>query len=58
MSRRLYSKPEAAEQMSISVRVLETLIHDGDLETITIGRRRLVPADCIDEYIERQRKAS
>lgn len=58
MSRHLYAKPEAAETLSISERVLDRLIRDGDIETVTIGRRRLVPAEAIDDYISRLREAS
>lgn len=56
--RLLYSKPEAAEQLSISERVLERLIRDGEMETVTIGRRRLVPADALVDYIDRIKAAS
>ena len=45
MTRLLYDKPDAAAQLSVSERVLERLIKDGEIETVTIGRRRLVPAD-------------
>lgn len=53
--RKLYAKPEAAEQLSISERVLDRLIADGVLETVKIGRRRLVPDDALDAYIEHLR---
>lgn len=58
MTRNLYAKPEAAERLSISERVLDRLIRDGDIETVLIGRRRLVPADALDDYVARLRKAS
>lgn len=58
MNRRLYDKPEAAEQLSVSVKVLERLIHDGEVESVKIGRRRLVPAEALDDYIARLRRAS
>ena len=58
MTRRLYSKPEAAEQLSISERVLARLIQDGQIDSVLIGRRRLVPAEALDDYIERLRRAS
>jgi excisionase family DNA binding protein len=53
--RKLYSTAEAAEQLSISERVLGRLIADGVLETVKIGRRRLVPDDCLDAYIQKLR---
>lgn len=56
--RLLHDKPAAAEQLSISERVLERLIRDGEIETVQIGRRRLVPHDALEHYIDRLRKAS
>lgn len=58
MSRLLYSIPEAADQLSISARVLERLIAEGDVATVKIGRRRLVAADALTDYIERIKRAS
>ena len=54
----LYSIPDAADQLSISTRVLERLIGDGEVETVKIGRRRLVPAEALAAYVEEQRRAS
>lgn len=53
--RKLYSKAEAAELLSISERVLDRLIADGIVESVKIGRRRLVPDDAMDAYIEHLR---
>lgn len=58
MSRLLYDKPSAADELSISERVLERLIKDGEIKTVTIGRRRLVPAEALADYIERLRKSA
>lgn len=58
MTRRLYDKPEAADQLSVSVKVLERLMKDGEVESVKIGRRRLVPAEALDEYVARIRRAS
>ena len=58
MSRLLYSKPEAAEQLSISERVLARLIKDGEVETVMVGRRRLVPAEALADYVERLRRSA
>lgn len=54
----LYSVPEAAEQLSISPRVLERLIADGKVDTVKIGRRRLVPGEALEDYVERVKGAS
>lgn len=53
--RKLHAIPEAAEQLSISARVLDRLIADGKIETVKIGRRRLVPDDALDAYIQKLR---
>lgn len=57
-TRLLYAIPDAAEQISVSARVLERLVADGEVESVKVGRRRLVPHDALTDYIERLRKAS
>lgn len=54
----LYSIPEAADQLSISARVLERLIADGQVDTVKIGRRRLVPSEALTSYVDRVKAAS
>lgn len=45
-TRRLaYPIPESAHLLGISPRGVYRLIESGDLRTVTLGRRRLVPAD-------------
>lgn len=43
-SRLAYAVPESARMLGISRRGLYRLIEDGTLRTVTLGRRRLVPA--------------
>lgn len=50
-ARILHSKPEAASQLSVSERVLERLISDGSIDTVKIGRRRLVPHEALESYV-------
>lgn len=57
-ARLLYAIPDAADQISVSARVLERLIADGEVESVKVGRRRLVPHDALTDYIERLRDAS
>lgn len=54
----LYAIPDAADQLSISARVLERLIADGEVETVKIGRRRLVPSGALVDYVARVKAAS
>lgn len=58
MNRVLYSVPDAADQLSVSARVLERLIADGEVDTVKIGRRRLVPAEAIEDYVKRLRASA
>jgi excisionase family DNA binding protein len=58
MSALLYDIPAAAEQLSVSARVLERLIKDGKVDTVKIGRRRLVPAEALADYVERLRRSA
>ena len=55
-SRWLYRVPVAAEALGISRSSLYLLIQNGELETVTVGRRRLVPADAITDYVDRLRQ--
>lgn len=56
--RLLYPYGEAAEQLGISQRVLERLIRDGEIESVPIGRRKLVPAEALTDYVERLRRSA
>ena len=44
--------PEAARRISVGRSKLYELIGAGRLRTVTIGRRRLVPAKALEEYVE------
>ena len=55
--RKLWDKPSAAEQLSVSERVIDRLIREGALDSVLIGRRRLVPDAALDDYIKRLRNA-
>jgi excisionase family DNA binding protein len=46
------SLDEAADRLRISRWTLYTLIRSNQLKTIKIGRRRLVPVDCLAECID------
>lgn len=58
LRRKLWSKPDAAHLLSVSERVIDRLVKDGDLDSVLLGRRRLIPDAAIDEYVERLRRAS
>lgn len=54
----LYSITDAAQMLSVGKRKFESLIADGEVETVTIGRRRLVPSESLTDYINRLKAAS
>lgn len=58
MTRLLHDIPAAAAQLSVSAKVVERLIRDGEVESVLIGRRRLVPHDALEDYIARLRRSA
>ena len=56
--RLLYNLDDAAKALSLGKRKIEELVRDGNLESVLIGRRRLVPADALEDYVARLRRAS
>ena len=50
-----YSVEEAADLLGIGRTVMFHLVTAGEVGSFKIGRRRLVPRDAIDSYIERLR---
>lgn len=50
--KKLHSVKEAAEMLSITRKHLYTLIGRGEISTVTIGRRRLIPAAELDRFVE------
>lgn len=51
----LYSKKESARMLSIGLRTLDSLVERGELRTVHIGRRVLIPLESLQEFIDRQR---
>jgi excisionase family DNA binding protein len=49
----LVSKREAAEMLSISVRVIERLIRRRQLEVVQVGRRVLIPVKSLAAFAAR-----
>ena len=48
----LFTIDEAAAQLRVSRWTVYNLIRSGQLRTIKIGRRRLVPTDALSECLE------
>jgi excisionase family DNA binding protein len=51
---RLLSVDEAAEHLGISRSLAYQLIAKGQLHTLKVGRRRLIPSSAVDAYINGQ----
>ena len=47
----LMSVPAAAKRLGVSPRTVWRLVRDKDLDSITVGRRRLIPATSVAAFI-------
>jgi excisionase family DNA binding protein len=56
--RLLHDLDEAADLLSVSTRTVKRLIQAGDLSTVKLGSRRLVPHDALQDYVDRLVRAS
>jgi excisionase family DNA binding protein len=50
-ARRLYSINEVAELLSVTPKHIYAMAYSGELPTVKLGRRRLVPAEVLDTFI-------
>jgi excisionase family DNA binding protein len=54
--RLLLTVGEAAERLRLGRTLVYRLISSGELESVTVGRLRRVPAECLAEYIASLRR--
>ena len=54
----MYRIPEATEALGISRSRLYELLAAGQIESVHVGRTRLIPAEALEEYVDRLREAS
>ena len=47
----LLTVEEAAERLRIGRTTMYALVSNGAIESVTIGRLRRVPAECVDAYV-------
>lgn len=52
MEKLAYTKVEAAEQLGISTKKLEQIIHRGDIKVKKDGRRVIIPRTSLEKYLE------
>jgi excisionase family DNA binding protein len=55
-SKLLVSAEEAASILSLGRSKVFELLAAGELESFTVGRRRLIPRQALTEFVERQRQ--
>jgi excisionase family DNA binding protein len=48
---------EAARRLGLGRTLVYQLISSGELESVTVGRLRRVPTECLGEYVKTLRKA-
>ena len=53
----LLTVEEAAKRLRLGRTLVYQLISSGELESVTVGRLRRVPAECLAEYVKALRKA-
>jgi excisionase family DNA binding protein len=53
----LLTVEEAAERLRFGRTLVYRLISSGELESVTVGRLRRVPAECLTEYVAALRRA-
>jgi len=49
--REILTIPEAAKQLRLSRSTAYRMVQDGELPALTIGKRVLIPADLLDQWI-------
>jgi excisionase family DNA binding protein len=47
---------QAAQRLGIGRTLMYALVTSGEIESVTIGRLRRIPAECITEYVYRLRQ--
>jgi hypothetical protein len=51
-----YTMKRAADESGLSIRTLQYAIGRGELESFLIGRRRLIPAHSLEEFLFRKKR--
>lgn len=53
----LYQVKEAAERINLGRSTVYTLIRTGQIESVKVGRKRLIASAALDEFVARVRAA-
>lgn len=54
----LLTVEEAAKRLRIGRTLMYSLIRSGEIESIPVGRLRRIPAECVNEYVQRLRNVN
>lgn len=57
MTKLLYDVPEAVALTSIGRSRIYELLRSGELESVKCGKRRLIPAEALERFVESLRAA-
>lgn len=58
-TRLLYPMPEAAQKLGgITERKLWSMVAAGEIDSVKVGRRRMIPDSALTEYVERLQAAA
>lgn len=52
-TRLMYPAEEAAEKLSLGLSTVRALIREGELRSVKVGHLRRIPADALDEFVQR-----
>jgi excisionase family DNA binding protein len=50
--------PDAARRLGLGETTVKRLISSGELESVTVGARRVVPVAALGEFLKRRRRAT
>ena len=50
---RTFTRKQAADRLSVSIRKLDELVSEGHLKPISIGRKRVFTRECIESFLRR-----
>lgn len=48
-----FTRKQAADRLSVSIRKLDELVSEGHLKPISIGRKRVFTRECIESFLRR-----
>lgn len=51
----LLTVEQAAKRLGVGRTTFYALVMSGEIESVPLGRLRRIPAECLDEYVERLR---